>query len=81
MKKDKAPGPSDVVTKMLKAFSDVCSKMITNLTNLVICDNIMLFEWNDSNIISKFKGKGEIYKENYCGLKLTAYFKGHRANH
>ena len=42
MKKGKAPGPSGVVTEILKkAFSDVCSKMIVDLTNSIIRDNTM----------------------------------------
>ena len=38
MKKGKAPGPLGVVTEMLKASSDVCSKMIADLRNSIIRD-------------------------------------------
>ena len=56
MKKGRAPGSSGVVTEMLKASSDICSKMISDLTNSIICDNTMPNEWNYSSL---YKGKGE----------------------
>ena len=55
MKLGKAPGPSGVVTEMLKASSDVCSEMIVDLTNSIIRDNTMPSEWNDSIIIKLYK--------------------------
>ena len=74
MKKGKAPGPSGVVTEMLKASSDICSKMIDDLTNSIIHDNTMPNEWNDSIIISLYKGKGEaLDRMNYRGFKLTEH--------
>ena len=74
MKKGKAPGPSGVVTEMLKASSDICSKMIAYLTNFIIRDNTILNEWNDSIIISSYKGKSEaLDRGNYQGLKLTGH--------
>ena len=74
MKLGKAPGPSGIVTEMLKASSDVCSEMIADLTNSIICDNTMPSEWNDSIIISLYKGKGEVLdRGNYQGLKLTEH--------
>ena len=57
MKKGKAPGPSGVVTEMLKASSDVCSKIITDPTNCIIRDNTMCCEWNGSITINLFKDK------------------------
>ena len=54
MKLGKAPGPSGVVTEMLKASSDVCSEMIADLTNSIIRDNTMPSEWNDSIVISLY---------------------------
>ena len=72
MKKGKAPGPSGVATEMLKASSDICSKMIADLTNSTIRENTMSNEWNHSIIISLYKGKGEaLDRGNYRGLKLT----------
>ena len=59
MKKGKTPGPSGVVTEMLKASSDICSKMIADLTNSIIRDNKMPNKWNDSIVISLYKGKDE----------------------
>ena len=59
---------------MLKASSDICSKMIADLTNSIICDNTMSNEWNDSIIITLYKGKGEaLDRGNYRGLKLTEH--------
>ena len=43
--------PSGVATEMLKASSDIRSKMIPNLTNSIIRANTMPKEWNDSIII------------------------------
>ena len=74
MKLGKAPGPSGVVTEMLKASSYVCNEMIADLTNSIIRDNTMPSEWNDSIIISLYKGKGEtLDRGNYRGLKLTEH--------
>ena len=57
----------------MKASSDICSKMIADLTNFTIRDNTMPNEWNDS-IISLYKGKGEALDGgNYRGLKLTEH--------
>ena len=74
MKLGKAPSPSDVVTEMLKASPDVWSEMIADLTNSIIHDNTMPSEWNDSIIISLYKGKVEaLDRGNYRGLKLTEH--------
>ena len=57
---------------MLKASSDICSKMTADLTNSTIRDNTMSNKWNHSIIISLYKGKGEaLDRGNYWGLKLT----------
>ena len=83
MKKGKAPGPSGVVTEMLKASSDVCGKIIADLTNSITRDNTMPNEWNDSIIINLYKGKGEaLDRGNYQGFEVNrAYFKGFKANY
>ena len=74
MKLGKVPGPSGVVTEVLKASSDVCCEMIADLTNSIIRDNTMPSEWNDSIIISLYKGKGEaLDRGNYRGLKLIQH--------
>ena len=71
MKLGKAPGPSGVVTEMLKVSSDVCSEMTAGLTNSI---SPTPSEWNDSIIISLYKGKGEALDSgNYWGLKLTEH--------
>ena len=54
VKKGKAPSPSGAVTEMLKASSEIFSKMIADLTNSIILDNTMPNEWNDSIIISLY---------------------------
>ena len=67
------------MTELLKASSDVLGKLIADLINSIIWDNTMPFEWNDSILISLFKGKGEaLDRGNYYGLKLKAYSKDHR---
>ena len=82
MKIGKASGPSGVVTEMLKASSDVCSELIADLTNSIIHNNMMPSEWDDSFIISLFKGKGEaLDRGNYCGLKLTEHILIDRGNY
>ena len=59
---------------MLKASSDIYSKMIADLTNSIIRDNTMPNEWNDSIIISLYKGTGEaLDRGNYRGLKLREH--------
>ena len=70
MKKGKAPSPLGVLTDMLKVSSNICSKMVANLTNSIIRDNTMPNKQNDSIIISLYKGKGEaLDRGNYWGLK------------
>ena len=59
MKNSKASGPSGVVTEMLKASSNICSELITDLTNSTVQENAMPSEWDDSFMFSVLKGKGE----------------------
>ena len=59
MKNSKASGPSGVATEMLKASSNICSELITDLTNSTVQENAMPSEWDDSFMFSVFKGKGE----------------------
>ena len=74
MKNSKVPGPSGVVTKILKASSDLCSELIADLTNSIVRENQMLREWDDSFIMSLFKSKGDVLdRRNFCGLKLTKH--------
>ena len=72
MKNGKASGPTGVVTEMLKASFNICREMIADLTNSIVRENVMPSEWDDTFILSIFKGKGEaIDCGNSCGLKLT----------
>ena len=74
IKNGKASGPSGVVSKMLKASSDICSGLIAGLTNSIVRENTMPSEWDDSFIFSLFKDKGKaIDRGNYRGLKLTEH--------
>ena len=74
MKKGKTPDPSGAVTEILKASSDICSKIIADLTNSIIHDTTVPNEWKNSIIISLYKGKGEaLDRGNHRGLKLTEH--------
>ena len=71
MKSGKAAGPSGIVPEMLKACSDNIVPRLTHLVNLVIRDGKVPDEWNNSYIISLYKGKGDSLEcGNYRGLKL-----------
>ena len=74
IKNGKASGPSGVVSKMLKASSDISSGLIAGLTNSIVRENAMPSEWDDRFIFSLFKDKGKaIGRGNYRGLKLTEH--------
>ena len=63
-----------VPQEILKVSSNVYSELIRDLTNSIIHENKMPSEWDDSFIISLFKGKGEaLDRANYQGLKLTEH--------
>ena len=68
----KAPGPSGIVSEMLKASLETSGEVITSLANAIIREERIPSEWNDSYILSLFKGKGSASAlVNYRGLKLT----------
>ena len=72
MKNGKATGPSGVVAEMLKAAPDICCKTIADLMNATIHEGTVPADWNDTIIVSLFKGKGDVLDwSNYRGLKLT----------
>ena len=72
MKDGKAPGPSGIVSEMLKASLETSGEVITSLANVIIREERIPSEWNDSYILSLFKGKGSASAlGNYRGLKLT----------
>ena len=71
MKNGEAAGPSVVVAEMLKAASDICSKIIADLS-AIICKGKVPEDWSDSIIVCVFNGKGDgLDRNNYRGLKLT----------
>ena len=57
MKSGKAAGHSVVVAEMFKAAPDICSKIIADLMNAIICEGKIPADWSDSIIVSLFKGK------------------------
>ena len=72
MKNGKAPGPSGIVSEMLKASLETSGEVVTSLANAIIREERIPSEWNDSYILSLFKGKGSASAlGNYRGLKLT----------
>ena len=72
MKNGKTPGPSGIVSEMLKASLETSGEVITSLANAIIREERIPSEWNDSYILSLFKGKGSAAAlGNYRGLKLT----------
>ena len=72
MKNGKAVGPSGIVSEMLKASLVTSGEVITSLANAIIREERIPSEWNDSYILSLFKGKGSASAlGNYRGLKLT----------
>ena len=71
MKLGKSPGPSNVIAEMLKASPDQCSQLIADLINTIVKEGKVPEEWNNSYIVSLFKGKGSaLDRGNLCGLKL-----------
>ena len=72
MKNGKAAVPSGVVAEILKAAPDICSKIIKDLMNAIICEGKIPADWSYSIIVSLFKGKGDALNwNNYCGMKWT----------
>ena len=74
MKNGKAPGPSGIVSEMLKASLETSGEVITSLANAIIREERIPSQWNDSYILSLFKGKGSASAlGNYRGLKLIMF--------
>ena len=72
MKLEKSPGPLSATVEIIKASPDQCSQLIADLINNIIKEGKIPEEWNNSYIISLFKGKGSaLDRGNYHGLKLT----------
>ena len=72
MKAGKAPGPSGIVVEMIRAAGDMGASMIRDLAAAIIRDGKVPSDWEQSFIVSLYKGKGDaLERGNYCGLKLT----------
>ena len=59
MKDGKACGPSGIVIEMVKAGGDVMINSLTDLVILVIKDEQIPIDWENSTIVNSFKGKGD----------------------
>ena len=67
----KAAGPSGIVVEMLKASGSSGASMIRDLIEDIIFENCIPSEWQESHIVSVYKGKGDaLNRSNYRGLKL-----------
>ena len=64
----KAADPSGIVAEMLKAAGSSGASMIRDLIEDIIFENRISSEWQESHIVSVYKGKGAAL--NYRGLKL-----------
>ena len=67
----KAADPSGVVAEMLKAAGSSGASMIRDFIEDIIFENRIPSEWQESHIVSVYKGKGDaLNRSNYKGLKL-----------
>ena len=72
MKLGKTQGPSNIIAEMLKTSPYQCSQLIAVLINAIFKEGKVPDEWNNSYIVSLFKGKGSaLDRGNYYRLKLT----------
>ena len=56
---------------MIKAAGEPCLQLISELTNSIISENRIPSDWENSFMISLYKGKGDaLERGNYRGLKL-----------
>ena len=71
IKSGKAAGPSEIVGEMVLASNGSCTQLITALINAIIRSGRVPVDWDNSFIISIFKGKGDaLDRGSYRGLKL-----------
>ena len=76
MKKNKAPGTSDVITEMLLASGDASLDKMTSFFNCILWENRIPTEWDTSIIVNSFKQKGEATERgSYRELKLLELMK------
>ena len=72
MKSGKAAGPSGVLAEMLKAAGEEGIELTRDLVEEVFSTGVIPKDWEESIILSLYKGKGEaLDRGNYRGLKLT----------
>ena len=72
MNAGKAPGPSGIVVKMIRAAGDTGASMIRDLAAAIIRDGKVPSDWEQSFIVCLYKGKEDaLERGNYRGLKLT----------
>ena len=70
-KSGKAVGLSGKVVDMIKTAGDTGATMIRNLAAAIIRDGKVLNDWEQSFIVSLYKGKvGALDRGSYQGLKL-----------
>ena len=68
----KAPGPSGIVVKMIRAAGDTGASMIHDLAAAIIRDGKVPSVWGQSFIVCLYKGKEDaLERGNYRSLKLT----------
>ena len=64
-------GPSGIVAEMLKSATPSGASKIRDLIEDIIFENRIPSEWQESHIVSVYKGKGDaLNRSNYRGLKL-----------
>ena len=74
MKNGKAPGPSGVVTEMLKASGEVGVEWLTEKCKSVIRERKIPEDWKKSVILPIFKGKGDPLEcGSYRAIKLLEH--------
>ena len=74
LKEGKACGPSGIGIEMIKWGGDELLNIIVDLMNLIIKEDRIPEDWNQSTIINCFKGKGDATTcGNYRGLKLLEH--------
>jgi len=67
----KAAGPSGIVAEMLKPCGNTGIRLIRDLIEAIIREGHIPSEWEESYIVSLYKGKGDaLERGNYRGLKL-----------
>ena len=67
----KAAGPSGIVAEMLKPLGEAGVDLIRDLVEAIIREGHIPSDWEDSYIVSLYKGKGDaLARGNYRGLKL-----------